>query len=118
MMPFSALKGVTTRAPFSPVVTNPLDIRDTAQSVATKTLGRKFSDAELARFVSVYQQMETGAQHQDYTAQTAGGTTTKQPGLEAAAEAQARNVAPVEAGAHDIAGAFDMFTQMLGGGQG
>jgi len=103
------------RAPFSPTVTNPDDIRDVAQKTAKTVLGRGFSDAELARFVGAYQQMETGAQAQDYQATAAGGTTVQAPTMQAAAEAQARQQAPVEAGAHDLANVFDMFSQIIGG---
>lgn len=108
--------GGSMRAPFSPVVTNPLDIRDTAQVVAKKTLGRQFSDAELDRFVSSFQGMETGAQSTNYNAAAAGGTTTAAPSMQTAAENAARTAAPAEAGAHDLASVYDMFTQLLGGG--
>lgn len=107
--------GGTVRAPFSPVVTNPLDIRDTAQVVAKKTLGRQFSDDELSRFVGAFQGMETGAQSTNYNATATGGQTVAAPSMESAAVNAARTAAPVEAGAHDLASVYDDFLSILKG---
>lgn len=110
-----ATRGGRTQAPFSPTTTNPLDVRDTAQVVATRTLGRKFTDAELSHFVNSFQQMQLSAQQSQYTADTAGGRTVAAPDVAAAAEAQARAAAPAEAGAHDLATTFAMFQKIIGG---
>lgn len=105
----------SARAPFSPTVSNPEDLKAIARQVSVNVLGEEISDPELDKFVKLYQGMETGAQRHGYDAAYAGGTTVQAANPQVAAEQQLRKDHAVEAGSHDIANAFSNFLQIIGG---
>jgi hypothetical protein len=108
------------RQPLVVELAHPDDIRSTAKQTSAKVLGRGFSEGELDAFVRTYQSMQAESQRAAYGAGETGGTVTRAPSVEAGVEAEARRLHPVEAGATDMAGAFDMIlaaVQSLGGGR-
>lgn len=87
----------------SVTLANPQDLQAVANEVAPKTIGRKFTQAELDSFVKSFH----GAQ--------GGGNP---PQMDVAAEAQARQVDPTAATARDKVGVFDVALRMMSGGGG
>jgi hypothetical protein len=107
-------RGTGSRQPLSVALTNPDDLRKTAQRAAVSILGRGFKPDELNRFVSSFHAAQSGAQAGNYRADEAGGTVVQAASPEAAAEAFAQRAAPAEAGAHDFVRVYDAFTKILG----
>jgi hypothetical protein len=84
------------------------DIRSVANEVAKRTLGRQFTDDEVQRFVTSYQQSEMRFQQQT------AGVVEAPPSADVAAEQFAQQVAPTEANAYKYLGAVDMLMKNLG----
>jgi hypothetical protein len=77
-------------------LTNPDDLRITAQKVAKEIYGGDLGEADLRRFIASYQQMEQTAGDQEnalYLGE-AGGTMVGKPTSDAAAEMQIRREHP------------------------
>lgn len=103
------------RAPLVTKVTNPEDLHLVAQQVATKVMGRNFTDEELAKFTAAYHGTETAAQAGAYGAAASGGTVTAEASPEAAATAFAKSAHPTEFAATGQVKVMDKILQMLGG---
>lgn len=84
------------------------DIRSVANEVAKRTLGRQFTDDEVQRFVTSYQQSEMRFQQQT------SGVVEAPASADVAAEQFAQQVAPTEANAYKYLGAVDMLMKNLG----
>lgn len=111
--------GADGRQPHVTELTNPEDLKYYAQKVAVSTLGRALKPDEVSRFVSSFQGAQATAQTQAYNlAGASGGTVVSPASPAAAAEAFARQAAPVEASAHDQVKVFDVVSKMLGGKRG
>lgn len=109
--------GGSTRAPFSPRVSNPDDLREVFKQTAYNVLGGKFTDDEqLQRFVDTYQQQEINAQRAAYDTAAAGGTTVEQPQADTAALEQLKSDDPAAYGAAQFANYGRMIRDMLTGG--
>jgi hypothetical protein len=83
-------------------------ISDTANRVALETLGREFTEQELERFVSSYNEAELAYQQQEE------GVTEYAPQMNAAAEEFAQQSAPKEADAYAYLGQVNTFINSLG----
>lgn len=103
------------QGPLVTKVTNPDDLRLTAQQVASKVMGRNFSEEELSKFIAAYQGTEQAAQRGVYGAQAGGGNVTAEASPEAAATKFAQSEHPTEFAAHKEVQVFDKIRQMLGG---
>lgn len=84
-------------------------ISDTANRVALETLGREFTEQELERFVSSYNEAELATQQQEE------GVTQYAPSMSAAAEEFAQQTAPKEADAYAYLNRMNTFIDSLGG---
>ena len=82
-------------------LTNANDLQAVANEVAPRTIGRRFTDAELKKFVASYHSAERG--------ETAGDPSV-------AAENVAQEVAPTEASARDLVDVYQGFLKMVTGG--
>ena len=82
-------------------LTNANDLQAVANEVAPRTIGRRFTDAELKKFVASYHSAERG--------ETAGDPSV-------AAENVAAEVAPTEASARDLVDVYQGFLKMVTGG--
>jgi len=112
---FYKKQGAAAQSPLVTKVTNPDDLRLTAQQVATKTMGRAFTEDELTRFISAYQGQETASQAAQHSAAAGGGRVVSEASPEAAATAFAQQAHPTEFAAHKQVQVFDKIRQMLGG---
>lgn len=110
-------KKAATSQPLVTKLTNPDDLRMVAQEVATKRLGRNFSDAELAQFVNAYHGTETAASRDAYgAAQGTGGAVTSEASPEGAAAAFAQKEHPTEYAATAQVKVLEKMRSMLAGG--
>lgn len=96
-------------------VTNPIDIRNAAQTVSQQLTGavdRGFVEGAVAP----YQGLETAAQSGVYGDQEGGGggTVTQAPSLGAFAEDKLRREKPLEVDGYQFLGQFEQFLSMLG----
>lgn len=92
--------GGGARRVFSPVLTNPDDLRKTFKQAAFNTTGGNFlDDGAYERMVAGYQDAEMKAQRAQFDGQVSGETATAQPTAQAYAEGQLKqtNTADVEA---------------------
>lgn len=64
---------------FSPVLTNPDDLRAIIKAGAPTILGQKISDAEVEQIVSKYQAADYNAKFAQFQANSAGGATVASP---------------------------------------
>lgn len=104
------------RQPLTVHLTNPEDIKALGNQVAVQVVGRKLTDAELNKLVATRHTQERSAQQTAYAqADASGGTVTDPATSQGALESEIRSMAPVEAGAHDIATQFSNFLSILGG---
>lgn len=100
------------RAPLQVRLTDDSDLIKIVNAVASSSvLGRALSDEESRKFVEAFHGMERSEQQAAYGG---AGTVYAAPSPQAAAEDFARESAPVEAGAHDIAGTFSNFLNIIG----
>jgi hypothetical protein len=112
-------KKASTAQPLVTRLTNPDDLRMVAQEVATKRLGRNFTDAEITQFVNAYHGTETAASRGAYgAAQGKGGAVTAEASPEAAATAYAQSEHPTEYAATAQVKVLDKIKSMLAGGPG
>lgn len=96
-------------------VTNPIDIRNAAQTVSQQLTGavdRSFVEGSVAP----YQGMETAAQQGVYGDQEGGGggTVTQAPSMGAFMEDKLRREKPLEVDGYQFLGQFEQFLSMLG----
>jgi len=89
-------------------VTPRVTVADTANEIARRTIGRKFTKNELDRFVAAYNQAELSYQQQE------SGVATTQPQIGAAAQQYAENIAPDEATGYKYLQLMDTFAQAVG----
>lgn len=102
-----------TRAPLTIKKSNPTDLYAIADVAARSKLGRKLTDKEKAAMASAFQAQEVAEQTTDYNQAETGGTSVAAPNAQAfMAERIAREYS-VEAGAHDLAGQFGEFGELL-----
>lgn len=99
------------RAPFSAVVTNPLDIQKAGQDISVDLTGRRIDGAVNP---AEYQGLEVGAQRADYDSMEAGGTSTQAPSLGAFAENEIRQNHGAEVGAYEYLGNYNALLQRVG----
>lgn len=104
------------RQPLTVHLTNPEDIKALGNQVAVQVVGRKLTTEELNKLVATRQSQERSAQQTAYAqAGASGGTVTDPATSQGAFESEIRSMAPVEAGAHDIATQFSNFLSILKG---
>jgi hypothetical protein len=85
------------------------DIRSVAHEIARRTLGRRFTEEEVDKFVQSYQATQVQAQ------QAGGGVSEQAPSADVAAEQYAMQVAPTEAQGYKFLGKVDSFMNMMRG---
>lgn len=106
-----------TRAPLVTRFTNPNDLAATANEVALKRLGRRFSQEEMTKFVTSYQQSERGAAQQQYAAGDpagGGGAYTDPMAVDTAANLAAEEADPVASMARNMLPLVQGVNEMLG----
>lgn len=109
-------KKAATAQPLVTKLTNPDDLRMVAQEVATKRLGRNFTDAEITQFINAYHGTETAASKGAYgAAQGSGGAVTAEASPEGAATAYAQKEHPTEYAATAQVKVLEKMRSMLGG---
>ena len=94
-------------------VSNPADLKDALNKAALDTIGRAFTDAELASAIPGYQQAEKNAQAAYYQ----GGTVTEAPSVQAFGRGAAQFFAPNEANAYKFLGIMNRIFNATSGGQ-
>lgn len=102
------------RAPLLAQVSNPLDVRRTAEDVVIDRLG-SLQPGLADQITSGYRQQELAAQQSQYDMGETGGTVVTPPSVEAYAEDQARRADPTGFDAHEALTGFDMLSQLMGG---
>jgi|GEM_PF-1545410 len=90
-------------------VTSAADIRSVAHEMAKRTLGRRFTEDEVNKFVESYQSSQVAAQ------QAGAGVAEQATSLQTAAEQYAMQAAPTEAQGYKFLGKMDTFMGLLGG---
>jgi hypothetical protein len=100
-------------ARISPAIrlTSAEDLKQVANSVAQRQIGRRLEDEELDRFAQAYQQTEAQFQRR----LMGGGTVTAPPSIDVAAQEMVQQERPEEADLYSLGSTLDTFTQMLGG---
>lgn len=109
-----ATYGTAKRQPLTIGLTDPAEVNKTVEAVARSVLGRKLSEAERERFVTLYHNLETSSQKSEYAAGAAGGTFTGPPG-QGNIEAALRQEFPKEAKKMDATNVGNEFFNLLGG---
>jgi hypothetical protein len=92
-------------------LTSAEDLKQVANTVAQRQIGRRLEDDELERFAQAYQQTEAQFQRN----LSGGGTFESPPTAATAAEAMVREERPEEVDLYSLGTTLDTFTQMLGG---
>jgi hypothetical protein len=92
-------------------LTSAEDLKQVANSVAQRQIGRRLEDEELDRFAQAYQQTEAQFQRR----LMGGGTVTSPPSIDVAAQEMVQQERPEEADLYSLGSTLDTFTQMLGG---
>lgn len=90
-------------------VTAASDIRSVAHEMAKRTLGRRFTEDEVNKFVESYQATQVRSQ------QAGAGVSEQAPSLDTAAEQYAMRTAPTEAQGYRFLGKVDSFMNMMRG---
>lgn len=102
-----------TRAPLTIKKSNPTDLYAIADVAARSKLGRKLTDKEKAAMASAFQAQEVAEQTTDYNQAETGGTSVGGPSAQAFMAERIAKDYGVEAGAHDLAGQFGEFGDLL-----
>jgi hypothetical protein len=92
-------------------LTSAEDLKQVANSVAQRQIGRRLEDEELDKFAQAYQQTEAQFQRR----LLGGGTVTAPPSIDVAAQQMVEQERPEEADLYSLGSTLDTFTQMLGG---
>ena len=101
------------REPFQAEVTASEDIEQVGEATAQELTGRK-QEGFAEGLVGGFQAEEVSAQREYYDEGPTGGTTERNPSLDAYAEAQLRKKAPTEVGSYAGLGAFNVIMSDLG----
>lgn len=103
------------RAPFSPEVANPLDLRAALKQAATEVLGGGITDEQIAAISDRFQQQQIGAQRSTYNTAETGGTSVAAPSFENFAEEQVRALDPIKADSRSAVKVASVIQQMMEG---
>lgn len=110
-----ATYGTAKRQPLTIGLTSPDDINKAVETVAGNVLGRRLSDAERERFVTLYHNLEISSQKSEYAAGAAGGTFTAAPSISGAVESAIKQQFPAEAKKMDATNTGNDFFNLLKG---
>lgn len=109
---FGQLLGPNGQPQSDITLTDASTIRVKADDLAKSTLGRKLRADEQAQLVTFIHNLETTTAQRF---QAAGSQTGEDVDVNAQIQEQLRAQHPAESAGHDVAGAYDMFTTLLGG---
>lgn len=107
--------GGRERAPFSPTVSSPEEIRAALDQAVPAIIGHALSDAESTQLVSLYQSLQVRAQRQAYDTAESGGTSTSVVPFDVFAEQQAKRLHPDDAQTRGLANLAKAFLSGIQG---